>query len=142
MDYTTDDCDTVAVTATRVSEAHRMQAIEQHFGHLGLHVERAVFTWMRELAADHRGGYWHFHELSNGGFYMAPSSPERLELHCVGNQFRGEMSTDAAGIVATLFALSHLSFAQRDERIAYHYHWLRDFAASHPEASLIFQAID
>jgi hypothetical protein len=52
------------------------------------------------------------------------------------------MSADAAGITACLFALSHLSFQTKNEKIAEHYHLLRDFALEHAEASIILAAID
>ncbi|MGR3440055.1 MAG: antirestriction protein [Paracoccus sp. (in: a-proteobacteria)] len=49
---------------------------------------------------------------------------------------------DAAGIIATLFALSHLSFRFEDDRFSDAYARLYDHAAGHPEAGEIFQAID
>jgi hypothetical protein len=36
---------------------------------------------------------------------MAPKPDKRLRVEVDGNGFSGEMSADAAGIVATLFAL-------------------------------------
>ena len=56
------------------------------------------------------------------------------------------MSGDAAGIIVSLFTFSHVSFALEDDplgpRVADSFHLLRDFAADHPEASLIYRAID
>jgi len=59
---------------------------------------------------------------------MAPHGTDRLAVHVDGNDYDGEMSTDAAGITACLFALSHLSFQVRNTQIDEHYHMLRDFA--------------
>ena len=58
------------------------------------------------------------------------------------NGFEGQMSADAAGITACLFALSHLSFQIQHESIASHFHRLRNFALEHAEASAILAAID
>ena len=57
----------------------------------------------------------------------------------------GEMSADALGITACLYAYSHLSFGQESQftdTCAQHYHWLRDFALDHDGAGDIFRAVD
>jgi len=35
-------------------------------------VEQSIYSFMDKLVPDYRGAFWDFHELSNGGFYMAP----------------------------------------------------------------------
>jgi hypothetical protein len=71
-------------------------------------------------------------------FYMAPDLADRLEIEVDGNGFRGELSADAAGIVATLFALGQLAAEAADtdagDALIDRYHFLRGFAASHAEA--------
>jgi Antirestriction protein len=79
-----------------------------------LAVHDAVYRWMRRLAPEYSGGYWHFYELSNGGFYMAPEC-EPLLLRVEGNGYEGVMSSAAAGITACPFGFSHLSFGIADE---------------------------
>jgi len=59
-----------------------------------------------------------------------------------GNGFKGEVSADAAGIIACLMAFSHLSFQTGDDRIIEAFHNLREFVSTHREARLIFLAID
>jgi len=129
------------VTSQMVSADARLNTLPQHFGKHLIKVEDAIYGWMRELATEYRGGFWHFYELSNGGFYMAPEV-EPLILHVDGNGYEGQMSADAAGITACLFALSHLSFQIADEVIGRHYHLLYEFAVDHAEAREILQAID
>ena len=74
---------------------------------------------------------------------MAPDGPERMKLAWDGNGFEGEVSSDAAGIIATLFTLSHMSMAFRGaDHLAEHYHRLLDFAAEHEDSRMIFAAID
>lgn len=77
--------------------------------------------------------------------YMAPTTPERLRITVAGNEFDGELSADAAGIVATLFALGQLAATEADDirdQFVHLFHWLREYAAEHAEARLIFRAID
>jgi len=130
------------IDAREVPNNERLQMLPRHFGRDMLTVEYAIFAFMRRLSQRYTGGYWIYFELSNGGFYMAPQSDNRFPVNVDGNGFEGEMSADAAGITACLFALSHLSFQTNNEKIAEHYHLLRDFALEHEEASVILAAID
>jgi len=131
-----------AIEVHEVPERERAQILPRHFGRDMLTVEQAIFTFMRELSPEYSGGYWRFLELGNGGFYMAPQGRARLVIRVEGNGFDGEMSADAAGITACLFAFSHLSFQVPNESIIEHYHRLREFALDHREAGRIFAAID
>ena len=130
------------IQAHRVPEEARMDILPQHFEHHLLTVETAIYGYMNRLAPDYDGGFWAFYELSNGGFYMAPDTSRTFRIEVEGNGFDGTLSADAAGITACLFAFSHLSFRIRDPLVSEHFHLLRDFAAGHPEAALIFAAID
>ena len=128
------------IEAREIPDGERLQMLPRHFGRDMLTVEYAIFAFMRKLSQRYTGGYWIYFELSNGGFYMAPQSDNRFPVNVDGNCL--EMSADAAGITACLFALSHLSFQTNNEKIAEHYHLLRDFALDHTEASVILAAID
>lgn len=140
--------ETKAVIATIVPQCQRLAFLPKYFGAslVMIEAEAQVFRHLSSLCPEYQGAYWECYELSNGGLYMAPRLPGTLSLHVEGNGYSGAMSADAAGIVATLFALSYLSFKYQDvsegERCGDHYHRLRDFASDHPEARLILQAID
>lgn len=132
------------ITNNIVPEVDRMAIVDRLFGiAYVLKLEPAVFSIAEALSEEYRGGFWEFHELTNGGFYMAPRFDTELTLSCE-NGFEGKMSPDAFGITAMLYAYSELSFG--DDRLAQvcaeHYHLLREYAAQHPEAKLIHQAID
>jgi hypothetical protein len=129
------------LAARQVPDDERLDTLPRHFGRYMMRVEDAIYTFLRELAQEYRGGYWHFYELSNGGFYMAPQLG-LLDLQVDGNGYAGRMSADAAGITACLFAFSHLSFQIQNDLISRHYYALRDFALEHAEARAIFAAID
>jgi hypothetical protein len=136
------DTTSTNIVAREVPSDERLQILPRHFGRHMLTVEYAVYAFMRKLANQYTGGYWNYLELSNRGFYMAPQSDSRFLVAVDTNGFTGEMSADAAGITACLFALSHLSFRVRNDQIAEHFHLLRDFALEHAEASVILAAID
>jgi len=131
------------VLATLVSDAQRLDFLPRHFGRQMMTVEQHLFSRLSELSQDYTGGYWNFYDLSNGGCYLAPTAPEQLRIVVEGNDFEGALSADAAGITVTLFTLSELAFRlPRVEVLSTRFHQLRDFAADHAEAGLIFRAID
>jgi hypothetical protein len=131
------------VSASLVPDDQRLNFLPRHFGRQMMAVEEHLYARLSELSPDYSGGYWNFYDLSNGGCYLAPTAPEQLRLVVQGNDFEGTLSADAVGITATLFTLSELSFRfQRAEVLATRFHQLRDFAADHAEAGLIFRAID
>lgn len=135
--------DNTSVIVARTVPAHeRLAVLPRHFGRHMLIVEQTIYGFMRRLAPEYTGGYWHYIELSNGGFYMAPAQEEPLRIMVDGNGFDDTMSAPAAGITVCLFALSHLSFRLEHESISTHFHTLRDFALTHAEASAILAAID
>ena len=133
------------ITSSPVGADRAFRVIADHVGHAhAWRVEVLVFVFMETLSDDYRNGSWSFHELSNGGFFMTPLDvPASMQLYVEGNGFAGTMSAEAAGIIATIFALNVLcNETTRDEHIQ-QFHLLRDFAlAEHAEASLIAQAID
>jgi Antirestriction protein len=136
------DSDANAVIATVESAALRFQFLPTHFGQHMILGEALVYGWLDRISNDYTGGPWEFFSLSNGGFYMAPVTDKPFKIEVATNYFSGEMSADAAGVVATLFALCDLANRFGEARLIDRYHWLRDFAIEHAEASLIMGAID
>lgn len=104
--------------------------------------EYAVYRALESLSPDYGGGFWEFCERNGAPLYLRPASDKRFRLVCDGNGYAGEVSADAAGIITTLFAFSHLSFSVRSDRMAEGYQRLYTFAGDHPEAREIFGAID
>lgn len=129
------------VEAWSVPEHARIGTLPRHFGKHMLTVEGRIYDLLSQFCASYDGGIWRFYELSNGGFYMSPPE-DSYGLIVDGNGFRGRLSSDATGITVCLFAFSHLSFEYRTDIFTQHYHWLLEYAKDHPEAGLIFAAID
>ena len=67
-------------------------------------------------------------------------TPMRVEW--IGNGYQGTMSSDAAGIVATLFAINQLADELRTDPMVELYHALLDFGTEHAEQAAILSAID
>lgn len=128
-----------------LSDDLRIKLPARLFGAAGFpfKVEPAIFDMAGMLAAEYQGGYWDMHSLSNGGWYMSPTSETAFTVSSM-NGFTGAMTAEALGITACLFAFSHLSFGgdALAEVCAEQYHLLRDFAMDHAGASLILAAID
>lgn len=133
--------DHLPIIATVVSEQDRLEFLPKLFGPYFLHTESAIYQWMRQLCADYDGGYWEFMALSNGGGYLRPAGGPWV-LKVDGNGFSGQLSHDAAGMVVTLFTLSHLAFRFPESDLGGCYHRLLDYARQHPEAGRILAAID
>ena len=129
---------------TLVPEARRVAFLPALFSPaLMLIGERAVYQFMSWLApGDYTGGLWHFHEQGGQPLFMSPDADKRFRIACETNGYMGEVSAEAAGIIATLFALSHLSFRHEADQLSEAYMRLYEFAGDHLEAGQIFQAID
>ncbi len=67
----------------------------------------------------------------------SPGADKRFLLFCETNGYVGEVSAEAAGIIATLFALSHLSFQHEADQLSEAYLRLYAVAGDHPEAGEI-----
>jgi len=130
------------IVATEVPVARHHHFLTERFGSaLLLRSEMLVYGWMGRLCEGYRGGFWRIFDLSNGGFYMAPNLPGPFHLRVDGNGFVGNLSADAAGVVATMFALNHLACDGHDQ-LDDAYYLLRDFACQHEEHQSILKAID
>jgi hypothetical protein len=132
------------VTRELVPENRRLAITERLFGtHFPLRLEPVIYGITERMAKDYSGGYWEFYTLSNGGFYMAPLTDRVFRVTC-DNQFQGDLSADALGITACLYAYSHLSFSNtRFARVSEcHYHRLREYMFEHREVKAILEATD
>ena len=132
------------ITCRRIASNQRVKVTAELFGlAFPMRLEPAIFSIAGNLAAEYDGGYWEFYKLSNGGFYMAVASDKQFVVSSE-NGYEGSISGNALGLVACLYAYSHLSFGEGafSEVCAEQYHLLREFALDHAEAGSIMQAID
>jgi hypothetical protein len=134
----------LTVTREIVPEDQRMAIVERLFGMaFPLQLEPVVYGITDRMTHEYTGGYWEFYTLTNGGFYMAPDDDKVFHVKCQ-NMYECDLSADALGIVACLYAYSNLSFSLSDiaREYARHYHLLREYMVGHPEVREILGAID
>lgn len=129
------------ITATVVPEESRLLALPLAFGLAGLWVESLSYQWMRRLDPTYTGGTWEYFNLSNTGFYMAIKGDQR-QLMMSPNGYEAEVSADAAGIIASLYALNELANRTESDLLIEKYYQLRDYACEHAEREEILAAID
>ena len=135
------DCQTI--TAIIFPEYERLSFTPQLFGpELMLMGESLVFDLHNQMTGRSYSGHWEFYKLSNGGFYMAPEGNDLLRITWPGNRFDDVMSSDAAGIVMSLFALNIMAFEFHNSHLPAMVFKLEDFARGHAESSKIRKAID
>ena len=130
------------IEAVLLKPKARLACLPKHFGPRCVVVEHAVYDMMRRLCQRYRGGYWDYYDLSNGGFFMAPSGDEVYRLECDGNGYAGDFAPRAAGIAVCAMTYSHLSFRLDHARMAEMYYRLRDFIGLQPEARELFALLD
>lgn len=134
----------VKLTATVVPDHRREMFLPTMFGlPLLIVAENAVYSLMQRLSPqDYGGGFWNFYEIDKQPLFLAPTSKPRFRIESEITEYRGEVSAEAVGIIATLFAFSHLSFRFESDFLAQGYERLYGYLDGHPEASAIFRAID
>ncbi|MFT4148647.1 MAG: antirestriction protein [Paracoccaceae bacterium] len=131
------------IPATLVTEDRRQSFLPELFGlNRLIFAENMLYGLMDRLSPDYGGGHWNLYQLGGKPLYLAPTSKPRFRMAWPDNGYQGEVSADAAGIIATMFALSHLSFRFEEDRFSEAHARLYEFAVYHPEAGEIFKAID
>lgn len=136
---------TKTITRQLVGTAQRIKVTADLFGmQFPMWIEPYIYSITASIASEYIGGFWHFYNLSNGGFYMAPDDDMLFDVIC-DNGYEGKLSADALGVTACLYAYSHLSFS--DDSVmakvcAEQYHLLREYMLAHKEAGTILRAID
>lgn len=153
------------VTRTEITDARRrLRFIPRLFATpLG---DTMVANFLHQYS-HYDGGLWRYWEVPRGlsghvggwtemttrptGYITPPEGDYRLTLP--GNYFEGTVSAEAAGIIGTLFVLNRLAwkasamgreYAPTCQGLVDRQDALKDYVSivRHPEASLIFRAID
>lgn len=148
-----------------VPDENRMRYIhELFFTPMG---ESMVMDWLSRHS-DYEGGYWNYFVIPEGSEgtigphstvtlkttgYIAPDFEWTYKICVPCNYFEAEVSADATGIIATLMILNALSwkasemgpkYARTCQLLIERQDALKDYISiiKHPEAHLIFRAID
>lgn len=135
-----------AIKAMILPQEQRSGFMRRYFGKSAFMTESVLFSFMDKLCESYTGGYWEFVELTNGAMFLFPKmSEEKVRCTWAENYSEEMVSPEAAGITATLMALSYMSFkVQGDdlEKVCQVYDGLREFVYEHPEARSIIALTD
>ena len=138
-----DGTDGEPITATLFPNYERLSFTPQLFGpYLVQSGEFSVIDIHDQMTRRSNSGYWNYYKLSNGGLYMAPEKDELLRIQWPGNGFDDLLTSEASGVVATLFTLNFMLHEFRAKHLETMYWKLEDFARGHPESQKIRHAID
>lgn len=131
------------IVATKVPVRERCGCFPNYFGSHFIATENTIYSFADNLVHGYKGEFWDFFRLSNGGFFIAPTKALKYEVNVsFGNDFRGEMSARATGVVVCIFAYSFLAEKTRNSLFITQTDLLKDYANEHPEGTSIFAAID
>lgn len=138
------------LNALPVSPQHREAALATYSGRDSIRLMSTMLHLMSTLCRTEVIDGWHLYELTNGGFYMAPSDNSReweiaYENLWDGDTFSAMLSADAAGIAVCLFAYLRLLDTTRDaqsERYSNLFSRLFSYACQHTESLTIKQALN
>lgn len=125
-----------------VLEKNRLNFLPKHVKRHFIQFENILYYLTDSMCHQYDGGYWNFYELSNDGFFLAPASEKEFDIYVDGNGFNGFVSSEALGIIVTLFSINGITGQQGDDYLINKYYALRDFALQHEERDLILLAID
>lgn len=133
-----------AVSCSCVAGTDRAASLVKHLGELAVRGAARYRHYFQHFSHDRRPDEWELIELSNGTFYLRPKARTRsVVLDVPESGFHGELSVDAAGIVATVYMLGWLANTDPENaRVRAHLYALRKFALSLPEEPKIRAAID
>jgi hypothetical protein len=96
------------LSALRVPGKHKVNALVHYAGRQFLVLEGLIWQALRECApSSPLPDDWAMWEVSNGAFYLAPSGRDRTIWIDTGG-YTGNLSLDAAGIVASLLGLRQM----------------------------------
>ena len=132
----------MTILAKEVPEAARRNFLFNHLKMRSLAFESWVFTFAQNFSDQYSGGLWTFYELDNGGIYLAPAEQRTWDVLVATNGFTGKLSSDAFGVMVSLFALNFIVCETPTDDLIDKYYLLRDFACEHPENVAIMGAID
>ncbi|MBN9230958.1 MAG: antirestriction protein [Legionella sp.] len=124
-----------------VLEKNRLNFLPKHVKRHFIQFENIIYYLAKSMCHQYNGGYCNFYNLSNDGFFLAPALKQQFEIFVDGNGFNGVVTSEALGVILTLFSINGI-IGQGDDYLIDKYYALRDFALQHEERDLILLAID
>ncbi|QIN32728.1 antirestriction protein [Legionella longbeachae] len=132
------------ISARLVSKKHRESFLINMIGVKSFIFEKQIGQILKQFVPNYQKGLFNCFQLSNSGFYMVPISEKQCtQFRIRDNDFEGYLSVDAAGVIASLFSINIFSRKYpENKKMITSFYALESFAYEHPEAGIIFDAID
>lgn len=128
-----------------VSDDERGDFLQNKLGNACVVFESAAYSFGGKLCEDYNGAYWQFCEIDGGGFFMYPKTSKSFQC-AWENGSSEELSAEGFGVVACLFALSHISIRWHKSSWGVHiadaYHSLVEYARTREDWQQIAALID
>ncbi|CDH04878.1 hypothetical protein XBO1_1510007 [Xenorhabdus bovienii str. oregonense] len=93
------------------------------------------------LCGDDRCDRWQYRKVSDNIAYVVPTRSDSSVVNVNTTDFKGEVSTDAFGLMVTLSVLGYLAALMKLDGYAERFCDLREYALQHPQASCIRVAL-
>lgn len=110
------------------------------YGQFAIPFETAICRAMSLMATEYRGGSWSGWQLEDGALFVSPAT-DPMRLVSPVNNYRGVMTAEAAGLVASVQALHHLRDMTAQPIFTRHLRQLTVYIEGHPERQAIRQAL-
>lgn len=130
------------ISAKLCTDDERLSFTSELFGLvLMLRGESLVLGVHHQMTGRISSGHWDYFKLTNHGLYLAPGKDELQPITWDPNGLDVVLTSDASGIVATLFALNTMHQEFGDWQSAVLFEYLEDFAREHAESQKIFRIL-
>jgi len=134
--------------ARRLEGAQRLTFLPALFSNDFMISEATIYAYASRHIEGYGGGFWHYWRLPNGSGFMVPEG-ETLLFCSSDNWFEQEVSAEVAGIIITALVLNHRSWhhshhdrGELCRHFCKQYELLMDFVSTHPDAGVIYRALD
>jgi hypothetical protein len=117
-----------------------LRALQSVFGGASLERRALIMACAKLLSpsATHEGS-WRAYQLSNGGFFMTPPAPLRIEIPAAGVDLH--LCTEAAGVVCSLYAYERLAEQSGGARFVVLRERLMAYARQRPDRTAILECL-
>lgn len=117
-----------------------MRALQSALGSASLERRALIMSCAKQLSPNATlKGSWHAFQLSNGGFFMTPPAPLRIEIPAAG--VARNLCPEAAGVVCSLYAFEQLAEQGGGVRFVVLRDLLMAYARQSPDRTAIMECL-
>ncbi|PHM47659.1 antirestriction protein [Xenorhabdus miraniensis] len=132
-------------TTPATAPAAKLSPFADIFPHTGslelMLLEHTFIKAAAVLCDDYRCDQWQYRKVSDTIAYIVPVRSDPSVVNVDTTDFKGEVSTDAFGLMVTLSVLGDLTALMKLDGYAERFCALREYARQHPQAQCIRSAL-